>query len=223
MIPSRFKPGFSLIDSLLGVGLFAVVSVALVQFTLTTLYAADNLGLQLRAQNIAREGIEIMENLRGTNAISHVIWTTPPQDHPLRALQSLMKFDSLSRGGEVCVTVEPLITGYIPWKIEPFPCPPENQPYFGTNTELFENTDTNKQVFLTHNQAGVSKDMFRYIRIRLAKQSPSLKDLWSSFKDTRHQPRPDDDIVEVDAVVSWKNHGKAQEMQLQKALADWYE
>lgn len=218
---TSLSTGFSLIDTLLGVAMFLIVTVALIQFTMTTLHAADNLSAQLQAQNAAREGLEIMENLRGTDAISFVTWKTPQNLHPHQELKDLLQFSGLATQQEVCATVAPR-TGIVPWEIHTIRCPAANEDP-KENTALFSKENENHQTILTHDSTGEASGLYRYIRIRKAKDTETLRDFWSSFKDTRQDPQQDDDVVEVDAVVSWRLYGHVQQLTLKKILADWYE
>lgn len=219
------KTGFSLIDTLLGVGIFLVVTVALIQFTLTTQRAADNLSMQVRAQNSAREGIEIMENIRGTNALTFVNWVTPAKDQPNKAMEGLARFDKIATQNEVCAILEPNQTvNKAPWIVTVIPCPQDD--ILPPETELKEGSLGRQGVFLNHTQGGQPTGIFRFVRIRLAKNSsiPALSQFWSQFVDTRQNPpKRDADVVEVESVVRWSNYGQIQELTLRKILADWFQ
>lgn len=219
--------GFSLVDTLLGVGMFLVVTVALIQFTLTTLRAADDLSLQVSAQNSAREGLEIMENIRGTNAISFVTWSTPEAVHPHRELHDLVNFGQFGTTGEVCLTVEPQDIGSTsksPWNLTPFPCPAVDVARLPDTTRLFR-TQMRHGEFLTHAPTGESTGLYRYIKLTKAAKSslPDLNTLLSAFNYTRQEQHDDDDIVHVEAVVRWDSRGKGNELRLHKILTDWYQ
>lgn len=202
----HLKSGFSLIDTLLGVGIFLVVTVALIQFTLTTLRAADNLDLQLRAQNAAREAAEIMESIRGTNAMSFVSWENTPQEHPRRALAPLLAFSDLKNGQPLCVTVRPQQDN-IPWKVQKISCPSPNTP--PTNAQLLDIKDE---------KTGLT----RYIRLQRGKESPLFSSFWSSLKSTSQAPQSDDDILDMEIIVGWENRGQQEQLVIRKILTDWY-
>lgn len=193
----RLQPGFSLLDTLLGVGLFLVVSTALVQFTLTILQAGEGLSNQLLAQNLARGNLEILENLRGTNVINFVSWTTPEKDHPRRQLASMARMNRLATDKELCVILASATGVGAPWTVTPLPtCPrPEDR---------------------------ANSPFFSYVRLEKGKDSPLLADFWQTFQDTRDEPRAEDDLLLATAVVRWETRGVPQELTLTKVFTDWH-
>ncbi|PIV90157.1 hypothetical protein COW46_04685 [Candidatus Gracilibacteria bacterium CG17_big_fil_post_rev_8_21_14_2_50_48_13] len=201
MANTRHEPGFTLLDTLLGIGLFLVVSTALISFTLTVLHAGEGLRSQTQAQNLARGDLEMLENLRATNVINFVSWTTKEQDHPRRELASMAKLAALATQRELCITLEPTTAGVAPWTVSPIPCPDENAMPERTNGSPF----------------------FSFLRLEKAKDHAVLKSFWDTFQDTKDEPRAEDDIVVATAIVRWQQNGRVQEFRLSKVFTDWYQ
>lgn len=66
--------GQGLIEAVFALGILIMVAAAILALTLSTLTGQKNSELQVRANNLARESIEVIRNIRDSNSLAGLPW-----------------------------------------------------------------------------------------------------------------------------------------------------
>ncbi len=218
----RVRRGFTLIDTLLGVSIFLVVSSAIFSLVFTTMAASQGIIERQKAANIAREGIEIMENIRNTNILRGISWASKPDNsstYPADTLWSV-PFSDLVRGSEELCLTATYAQGNVPWKLEKINCPTtDNWP----STTQLSSIQLNGKTVLGHGGSQTNDAPKRYIK--LTNVTAKLPQTLQTGAITAHASKAEitgkDDIILVESFVQWSNKGKQQQDTLSKILTKW--
>lgn len=217
----RLTRGFTLIDTLLGVAIFLVVSSAIFSLVFTTMNASKGIIERQKAANLAREGIEIIENVRNTNILRGVSWATKPDGSSTYPADTLWKLplSKLATSGELCLTASP-VTGDLPWKLQEISCP--------TGTTLPDATRLSTITLEGRSILGVGSNPTsdapkRYIKLtNITNKLPqTLKTPLLSPHGSKAELVGKDDIILVESIVQWNNKGSTAEEKLSKILTKW--
>lgn len=216
------RPGFTLIDTLLGVSIFLVVSSAIFSLVFTTMAASRGIIERQKAANIAREGIEIMENIRNTNILRGISWASKPDNstnYPADTLWSVPFSDLVRGSGELCITAT-YAQGNVPWKLEKINCPATN--VWPSNTQL-SNVQLSGKTLLGHGGTSETDAPKRYIKITniTSKLPQALQTAAITAQQGKTELVGKDDIMLIESVVQWSSKGKQQEEKLSKILTKW--
>lgn len=218
---SHVRRGFTLIDTLLGVAIFLIVSSAIFSLVFTTMNASKGIIERQKAANLAREGIEIMENIRNTNILRGISWATKADSSTSYPADTLWKvgFSKLASGGPLCLTASPS-TGGLPWTLQEISCPTSTN--FPDSTKLSSVTINGRQQ-LAHGGTPEVDAPKRYIK--LTNITNTLQQTVGTPPITPHASKAEligkDDVILVESIVQWSNKGKTTEEKLSKILTKW--
>lgn len=227
----NYKKGFTLPDILIAITVFMLASTAIFALVSYTTRMSTYVLHSFEATNIAREGIEIMENIRGANVISHLTWTLPETDSKWKTKDIFS--GELKNAKKVCILVQPSLSGDTPWSVSK--APKECDTYKGISdlkntqdklsllqgTYLAPSTLQNGTEILAHT-AATPTDLTHthYARIISLEIKPrSTYNL--SVSPTSQNILNDDDILEVTSTAYWLEGGEMKTSELKKIFTRW--
>lgn len=226
------KKGFSLPDVLIAITVFLLASTAIFGLISYTTRLSTYVLHSFEATNLAREGIEIMENVRGANLISHLPWTLPETDIKWKTTDIFS--ETLKNDKKVCILVGLSASGdTTPWTISPAPKPctvyedtsklkdfnQKSEILNGINLEKTSIGD-NKELLLPTATVSSDRSKTHYGRIVMLEIKPrSTYNLTST--PTSQNILNDDDILQVTSKVFWIEGGELKTSELKKIFTRW--
>lgn len=225
-----YKKGFSLPDVLIAITVFMLASTAIFGLVSYTTRMSTYVLHSFEASNLAREGIEIMENIRGDNIISHLTWTLPETDKKWNTTNIFAQLKT----NKVCILVEPDLSGSLPWKISPAP-KQQCDDYKDTSKlkSIEQKKDLLSGIYLAKTSLENGIELFTHTKdtptdpssmhygrvITLEIKPRSTYNLSST--QTSQNTLNDDDILEATSRVFWMEGGELKVMELKKIFTRW--
>ncbi|MFN7160952.1 MAG: hypothetical protein ACK4NC_05105 [Candidatus Gracilibacteria bacterium] len=181
--------------------------------------------------NIAREGIEIMENIRGANLIGHLTWTLPETDAKWQTNDIFSQ--RLKNNKKVCILVEPDLSGNTPWKLSL--APKECTEYESASSlkdiaqknallsgiYLAKTTLADGSEILKHTTSTpTDKSLKHYGRV-ITLEIKSHSDYNLPAAGTSQHILNNDDILEVTSRAFWLEGGELRVSELKKIFTRW--
>ena len=235
------KKGFTLPDILIAVSVFVLASTALFGLVSTTTRLSSLILHNYEASNFAREGVEIIENIRAINTIAQLPWTAPETDTFWNTTQAGI-FSTLGREKKVCVRLMPNNEKIhpTPWTILPLgrectlyekdinelnrSLSIEEKKNLLTPIMLEEDPDTKLFIHKTSSQKPEDKSTVYGRMVELTLKPRSLfhfpDDTQSPFITSSHTFR-EDDILLVTSRTFWIEGGELRSMSLKKIFTRW--
>ena len=205
------KQGFTLPDTLIGITVFLIAASSLFGLLNTVIGLSSKAQRSFEAMNIAREGVEIIEQVRNTNLIHHLLWNTKETDDFWGTNQL---FASLNEDHPLCMSISPTQEeGKTPWDMKEIP---GGCAYLDT---LPSSPTEGKDLEKTLPYAPLAGTPYGR-SIRLTLQRPSTYAIDAS-KQTSSATVHKDDLLLITSTVWWKEGGKIQSQSLQKILSRW--
>lgn len=202
------KKGFTLPDTLIGITVFLIAASALFGLLNTVIGLSSKAQKSFEATNIAREGIEIVEQMRNTNLIHHLLWNTKETDSFWGTNNF---FTSLSPTHPLCFSITPnTSTNNTPWTIKEVP---------GGCTSI-EQISTKNESFIKNLPFQNTSDA-PYGRSIMISIKPA--DLFGieKQKQTSSSTLHEDDIIHVTSTTWWMEGAQIHSQSLQKILSRW--
>lgn len=205
------KQGFTLPDTLIGITLFLIVASSIYGLLNMTISMSSKAAHSFEATNIAREGIEIMEQIRSAHIIHHLPWNSTSTD---TFWNSPNTFAQLSKDNPLCLQITPNSQDSTPWTITRLGSTCAEAP-LGAITKI-EAEKTLRTYSIT--STGTQIPYGRTIQLRMV---PADQYAIDTSKQTSSHTIRDDDIMEVTATAWWWERGYMRTYSLQKILTRW--
>lgn len=185
------KRGLTLLEIIIALFVFAVGTLAVVKVITTNISVIDRFKLKIQAQSLAKEGIDIVFNIRDTNLTRSLDWNCAYlSPGAIAALQSQQLY-----AGQICGAHFADANGYGLLKVEMDPAGKIVASATTTGADLIDTFGLNQLMLFTGadytggvliHSAGEPSTFARYISFEPVLQSGSVLDVQKLLKVTSH-------------------------------------